>query len=334
MRRVDLKKWVWARYAALPKSLRKTPVFVAVSGGMDSSVLAAVSLELRDRLPGLFWLHVNYHLRVPDSDREETALRSWAKQEQVPFQVRRLYPRTKPANLQAWARSQRLDFFRHETERQLPGPGLLWMAHHQSDQAETVLHRLLRGSGLKGLGGMSELDEVEGLWIFRPFLGVPQAALKVYADSHRLVFHHDRSNDGLDYLRNRIRHKLLPSLAEENPRILELLSDFAQRSRKAAEALEALASQWLKRYSGAKLPSRSLSIVLLRKQPPALQVSILETWLTTLAGPGQALGKILPALLTALESSKKSHSLPLKGGWRVTISPQKLRLSRKPSILP
>ncbi|MFO1463894.1 MAG: tRNA lysidine(34) synthetase TilS [bacterium] len=331
MRKVDLKKWVWSRYQALPRALQGLPVLVAVSGGMDSSVLAAVSLELRERLPSLVWAHVNYRLRVPDSDREEASLRAWAMREGVPLRVRGLRPKQKPSNLQAWARGQRLDFFRSVAAR-LGGQGaLLWMAHHQSDQAETILSRLLRGSGLKGIAGMDLLEQVEGLWIFRPFLEVPQAALRLYAQSHRLVFHHDRSNDTLDYLRNRIRHRLLPLMAEENPRILETLSQLGGRSREAAEALDGWAEAWLRRVAdpGRGLP-RQLSANSLRRQAPALRAAILERWLASVAGSRQSLGKILPALLQTIAHAK-NQELPLKGGLRVSISPLWLRIGPRPA---
>ncbi|HEX5034242.1 MAG TPA: ATP-binding protein, partial [bacterium] len=100
MQRVDLKKRVRESFAALPRAWREAPVYLAVSAGMDSSVLAAVALELRDRLPPLCFLHVNYGLRRPDCDWEEAVLRKWADREGLPIEVLRLKPRAKLENLQ------------------------------------------------------------------------------------------------------------------------------------------------------------------------------------------------------------------------------------------
>lgn len=321
-----------SRYLALPQALRGLPVWIAVSGGLDSTVLAATALQLRSRLPALHFAHVNYRLRVPDSDREEASLRAWAKRAGVPIQVLRLRPKAKPANLQAWARESRLAFFRRLIAAQAGGRGLVWMAHHQGDQAETVLARLLRGAGLKGLRGMDEVEEIDGLWVFRPFLEVPKEALRVYAKAHRLVFHHDRSNDGVDYLRNRIRHRILPLLAEENPRILEALSIFAERAGQAASALEALAQAWLRRAAhGAPGMPAALDARALRRQPRALRAAILEAWLRLKTGREQSFGKILPPLLAGLEEFSKKLELPLKGGYRAMLTPQNLALRRSRS---
>ncbi|MCC7345715.1 MAG: tRNA lysidine(34) synthetase TilS [Deltaproteobacteria bacterium] len=323
-----------SRYLALPKALRALPVWIAVSGGLDSTVLAAVALRLRPRLPSLHFAHVNYRLRVPDSDREEASLKDWAGREGVPIRVLRLRPRAKPSNLQAWARERRLAFFRSLIASRSGGSGLIWMAHHQGDQAETVLARLLRGAGLKGLRGMDELEEIGGLWVFRPFLEVPREALELYARSHRLGFHHDRSNDGDDYLRNRIRHRILPRMAEENPRIQEVLAVFAARAGQTAAALETLAQDWLRRAArGSAAGPAALDRRALKRLPPALRASVLEAWLRGGTGREQSFGKILPPLLAGLEKTAEGIELPLKGGFWVQLSPQKLLLRRRSTPL-
>jgi len=322
-----------SRYLALPKALRELPVWIAVSGGLDSTVLAAVALRLRPRLPALHFAHVNYRLRVPDSDREEASLRDWARREGIPMQVLRLRVQAKPANLQAWARERRLAFFRRLIAARPGGRGLVWMAHHQGDQAETVLARLLRSAGLKGLRGMDELEEIGGLWVFRPFLEVPREALEVYARVHRLSFHHDRSNDGDDYLRNRIRHRILPRMAEENPRIQEALAAFGARAGLAAAALEGLALDWLRRAARGSTTSPALDVRALKRLPPALRASVLEAWLRGRTGREQSFGKILPPLLAGLEEAAKGFELPLKGGFWVQRTPKKLVLRRRSTRL-
>ncbi len=309
MQRVDLKKRVRERFEALPKALREAPVYLGVSAGMDSSVLAAVALELRDRLPPLHFLHVNYGLRRPDCDREEALLRKWADREGLRLEVLRLAPRTKPENLQAWAREKRFAFFRRILQKRSKGRGTVWLAHHRRDQAETVLLRLLRGAGLRGLAGMGVLEEWEGLALFRPFLDVPHEALQLYARNHRILFRQDRSNFTDAYLRNRVRRRILPIFKKENPNIEETLMTLAERAGRANEALEILAEAWLKR-SGRGL---RLALASLRREPPALQASILEAWLKKRSGRPQSWNEILPRLLAAVAAGK-SLELPLKGG--------------------
>jgi tRNA(Ile)-lysidine synthase len=129
-------------------------------------------------------------------------------------------------------------------------------------------------------------------------------------------------------LRNRIRNRILPLLLEENPRALEVLSELARRSSDAAEALTTLAQKWLQaKAQGGKVPRRLPNSSLL-SQPRALRIAILEAWLERVAGPGQALSQVLPQLLEGIESAPKSYLLHLKGGFRVTISPQGLSLGR------
>ncbi|MCE9626056.1 MAG: tRNA lysidine(34) synthetase TilS [Deltaproteobacteria bacterium] len=325
VQRVDLQKRVLERYLRLPRELREVPVFVAVSGGLDSSVLAAVALSLRERLPALRFLHVNYRLRIPDSDREEAALRAWAGREGVAIDALRLRPQPKRANLQAWARELRLAFFQKVMLRR--GGGLLWMAHHRQDQAETVLVRLLRGAGLKGLGGMESLETLGGLWVFRPFLEVPRSALEVYAKSHSLEFHHDRSNDGDFYLRNRIRHRILPLLLEENPRACEVLEKVARRAGEAADALEVLAKAWLKkRAKGGRGVPQEIERKALCRHPVALRAAILEVWLAARTEGPLALGVLLEEVLETLESPLKTREFPLKGGKNLVLSSQKIQI--------
>lgn len=284
---------------------------------MDSSVLAAVALELRDRLPPLHFLHVNYGLRRPDCDREEAMLRQWAEKEGVPIEILRLAPKGKPENLQAWAREKRFEFFRRTVEKRNRGQGTVWLAHHRRDQAETFLLRLLRGAGLGGLAGMKVLEDLQGLQLFRPFLEVPYESLKIYAKNHRVLFRQDKSNFTDLYLRNRVRRRLVPALRKENPSIEETLSLLAERLGQSHDALQALAEQWLRRRKGNRL-----GLAALRRQVPGLQVAILQQWTRLRVGESQSWNEILPRLLKAI-GEQKSVRILLRGG-SLKLSPENL----------
>ena len=321
MSAVDLKKRFWQEYQTLPEPCRRGPLFLAVSGGKDSTALAHVALSLRHKLPELRFVHVNYHLRIPDSDREEKFLRQWAGRDAVPIYVKQLHPQGKPKNLQDWARRERYQFFRQMIAE--AGQGVVCLAHHQGDQAETILMRLITGSGLKALGGMRVLEKNgEGVLCFRPLLEVPSSAIQIYLQAHGLRHHHDRSNDGSDYFRNRLRSKILPLLLKENPQAIESFIGLGRKSREAQESLEQLAEAWLTAQgkSGATLPRQELAAL-----PRALRLTVLEAWLRQRVSRTRNLGKILQGLDRA---PARPHRIALPEGWEVKLSPGIIRIQR------
>jgi tRNA(Ile)-lysidine synthase len=329
MTKVDLKKRFWREYQALPAPLRKRSLFLALSGGKDSTVLAHVALSLKGQLPPLHFLHVNYGLRLPDADREEAFVRDWAQREGVKVHVKRLRPKTKPKNLQDWARRERYQFFRRVIRKAEKGNGLLCLAHHQGDQAETILMRLLTGSGLKALGGMRTLEQNgSGIFYFRPFLDVPAEALVAYVNAHRLKFCHDQSNEGVDYLRNRLRHQVIPGLEKENPRASEALIRLGQRARGTQEALEELAQDWLRRLPrGGRL--KKLPRAALLQLPQALRLTVVETWLRRPLPDTRNLGKILEAVQDTLSRPASQRGIPLARGLELKLSPSFLRIQKR-----
>ncbi len=314
----NLKKVFWESFQRLPLFLQKAPLLLGVSGGPDSTVLAHVALSLCEVLPQQHWAHVNYRLRIPESDQEEAFLRDWAEREAVPFKVLRLEVSKRPANLQDWARNRRLRFFAQCLLEQ--GGGLLALAHHQGDQAETVLERMIQGCSLKGLGAMAPLEpleEIDGvvlkqpLWIWRPWLEISQKKLLEYANKHQLDYHLDQSNQSSMYLRNRVRHELLPGLLRENPRIQEALGRLAIQARQVHGELHRQAEEWLQCWArpgilGLKLPREPLS-----KLSSALRNAVLELWLRKILLKPRDLGKYLRPLEQALENQRENLQIAL-----------------------
>jgi tRNA(Ile)-lysidine synthase len=338
MVKIDLKKRLLREFEKLPAPLKKQPVFLGVSSGMDSSVLAHVVLSLRDRLPPIHFIHVNYHLRTPDSDHEEAFLTRWAAVEGIPFHVKRLHPKKKPKNLQAWARGERYGFFSRVIAGAGRKGGMLWLAHHQRDQAETILDRLIRGSGLKGLAGMKELEEIStmpgvklkcSLRVFRPFLQISHETLTDYSKrkgiSHRL----DASNEGLDYRRNRIRLQILPLLKRENPEIEASISRLGLRLREAHESLSTMAERWLVRHKKGRGDKCRVPWTPLRALTPAVRDKVLEQFIRQTAGAHQAWDKILPASARALHSARDLQIIPLKDRWALELDPKKDQIRMK-----
>jgi tRNA(Ile)-lysidine synthase len=248
-----------------------TAAVVAVSGGPDSVALLRALVTLRgDRPVGpLVIAHLNHQLRGPESDADETFVRDLHARlvaggaPGLELRCQRADVRAKAerqgANLESAARAVRYEFFRQVAA----GAGLTWVStgHTADDQAETVLHRLLRGAGLNGLRGIPvrrPLGFPGGPEVVRPLLAVPRAEVLAYLEQEGQPFCQDRSNLDLDYTRNRIRHELLPHLAERyNPAIVAVLGRLAAQAeevyRQEEEATQALLTSAERPRAGALL---------------------------------------------------------------------------------
>jgi tRNA(Ile)-lysidine synthase len=208
------------RYSMLPPGGR---VGVAVSGGADSVALLHI---LRRLWAGeLAILHVNHHLRGEESDGDEAFVRELAQSLGLEITVEHALPG--PGNLEQEARRARRAFFlRSRNELRLERVAL---GHTRSDQAETVLFRLLRGSGLTGLAGMRYATE-EGF--IRPLLSTSREEVRRWAREEGLIWREDSSNADPAFTRNRLRHRTLPELIDAyNPNlegVLARTADLAQ----------------------------------------------------------------------------------------------------------
>jgi tRNA(Ile)-lysidine synthase len=199
-------------------------VVVAVSGGVDSMVL----LDLLARLPelrlNLVVAHLNHCLRGEESDGDEAFAREAAARYGLPFVSRRvdvaLLKVREGLSLEDAGRVARYAFLA-ETADSLKAR-VVALAHHADDQAETVLLRLLRGSAAPGLCAMQP-KSADGRYV-RPLLFTSRQEIERYAREQVIRFRHDASNDDQRFLRNRIRHELLPALAGYNPAIAERLA--------------------------------------------------------------------------------------------------------------
>ena len=214
-------------------------VVVAVSGGADSVALLRALDAARDpRAPlPLVLAHLNHQLRGRESDADEEFVVDLhahlvaASCPRLTLARTRLdiaaQARAEGANLEALARRERYRWLT-ETAR---AHGMKWIAtgHTANDQAETVLHRLLRGTGLRGLRGIASRRELEsGLTVVRPLLAATREEIVAYLQELAQSYREDSTNRDVGYTRNRLRHELLPHLAQRyNPAIVRLLSRLA-----------------------------------------------------------------------------------------------------------
>jgi tRNA(Ile)-lysidine synthase len=225
-------------------------VAVAVSGGVDSTALAAALVERAGRHRLVVSIaHVNHSLRGREADADEAAVRALAGKLGVPFASRRVEPRVERAR----AASSRARPTVQEAARRLRAEALrdlaaglgadrIATAHTADDQAETVLLRVLRGVGPAGVGGIPPRSD-DGV-VVRPLLHVSRAEVLAYAAARGLAWREDPSNADPRYARGRLRQAWLPGLREAfNPRLLRALGDLAEAVREEAVWIDALVAE-------------------------------------------------------------------------------------------
>lgn len=198
-------------------------LIVGVSGGADSVAL----LDLLATLPcysfRLIVAHLNHLLRGPESDGDQLFVQQLAERYRLPCEIARTdvreLARTRRISLEEAGREARYAFF--EELRQRHHAAAIAVAHHAEDQAETLLLRLVRGAGT---GGLSAMAPRSGQGVIRPLLGIRREELRIHLEERGITFREDSSNLDRSFLRNRIRHELLPLLESYNPAIAERLA--------------------------------------------------------------------------------------------------------------
>ncbi|GAC1634624.1 MAG: tRNA lysidine(34) synthetase TilS [Nevskia sp.] len=221
----------------LPLLAPSARVFVAYSGGLDSTVLLHALATLR--VPGLIAVHVHHGLQPTADQWVEHCARCCAGLG-VPLNLcRAQIAPDDPAGPEAAAREARYRLLREE----LRAGDLLVTAHHRDDQAETVLLRLLRGSGVHGMAAMRALGIFAPGRLWRPFLDHPRVLLQRYAEAHQLTWIDDPHNRDPRYARSWLREELLPTLRARWPQTDTSLARGARLAAETVELLDALAEQ-------------------------------------------------------------------------------------------
>lgn len=202
-------------------------VVCAVSGGADSVALLFAMYLLRDKLGiTISAAHFNHRLRADESDRDEAFVRNFCSRYDIPLTVGSSSVVPGKKGLEAAARDARYGFLKNL-------PGKIATAHTADDNAETMVMHLIRGTGLKGLGAIAPINGN----LIRPMLDVTRKDVLSFLSEYNLAYVTDSSNDTDQFLRNRIRHHIMPLFRQENPKIAENLSALALRLRQDEEAL-------------------------------------------------------------------------------------------------
>ena len=262
-------------------------VLVAVSGGPDSVALLSVVNALRYELGvRLHVAHVNHRSRR-GADTDERFVRELTEKLQLPFSVKRLdrKRRSRKNSSEELLRDLRIRALtalaaEHRASK-------IALGHHRDDLAETVLMRMLRGSGLLGLQGIRPKKEIEGFCFIRPFLETSREDIRQYLKEERLPFREDPTNTKTEFFRNKIRLELLPHLEREyNPNVKETLAGLADTAAADYAFLEeqtaGLAQTTLqkgKRRGQLRIPLERIATA-----HPALQRSLIRLAVRSLQG--------------------------------------------------
>ncbi len=217
---------------------------IALSGGLDSTVLAHALAVTRERHgKSLLAVHVDHQLQA-ESGRWTEHCRELAGRFGIEFVAETVaVDSTGSGGLEAAAREARYAVLGRHTH---DGDWLL-SAHHRNDQAETLLLNLMRGSGPAGLAGIGLLTPFAGGWLARPLIDISRAALEAYAAAQDLRWLEDPSNEDLRFDRNYLRHEVLPVLEQRWPGVVERLARSAELAGDAASMLDELAAIDLQR---------------------------------------------------------------------------------------
>ena len=245
--------------------------WLAYSGGRDSHVLlhalAALGVELSAPIQVV---HVDHGLQ-PHSEQWALHCQSVCKALNLPFVMRRVDARPDVGQSpEAAARKAR-----YSALAELMGAGdVLLTAHHQDDQAETLMLQLLRGAGPRGLAAMPECKDFDGGFLVRPLLTFSRADLEDYARQHKLRWLDDPSNDEQRFRRNYLRHEVMPRIQAQWPAFARTMARSADLCADAAVLLDQLAEQDL----SVLALGEGLSVTGLQALDPVRQRNVLRYW--------------------------------------------------------
>ena len=308
----------------LPALARGSRWLVGVSGGADSVALLHL-LKAAQRALGLRLVvaHLDHRLRGAAAAADARFVAGLARRLRLPFACERhdvaALAAARGWSLEQAAREARLEFFAR-TARARGAAGVL-LAHTRDDQAETLLLRLMRGAGPQGLGGMRVDSELRGLRILRPLLGVGRAALRAWLRARRLRWREDATNTDERFLRNAVRHRVLPAMEAAAGR------EVAPALARAAALLSDEQAYWAPVLATAAERcghGAAWNVAALAREPVAIQRRLLleRLWALTGGGDFEAVERVRGLLAAARGRTEVGR------GWYASVAGGALRLDR------
>ncbi|MBR0523074.1 MAG: tRNA lysidine(34) synthetase TilS [Firmicutes bacterium] len=306
-------------------------VILALSGGPDSLCLLHMLLGLRERSGfDLHALHVNHMIRGREADEDEAFVAETCKELGVPVRIikKDVPAMAKEQGLSEEDAGRRVRYRAlFEYKRELEEGGrtvLIALAHNRDDQAETVLMRIIRGTGVHGLGAM-EYKRKDG--VIRPLLDTSREAVEEYCQRKGLSPRIDRTNGTGEYTRNDIRLRVLPALEECSPRVKDSLVRLAAFAREDDARLRKEAEEILERECVFASGSAVLRTSLINDLSPAVSKRIIALALAELGLSEDLSAERIAAVLSASRSGRGGLTIELPRGFRALISKGKLTLA-------
>lgn len=290
-----------ANPAASPTTTSSPHILLAFSGGLDSSVLLHLLSRLSQRIPmQLEAMHVHHGLST-NADAWSQFCQQTCQQYGITCQIQHV--QLAPASdlgTEAEARLKRYQALMASSAQ------LIALAHHQDDQAETLLLQLMRGAAVKGLSGMPAHDPQRRLW--RPLLGFSRTDLEDYAQQHNLQWIEDESNQSVQYERNFCRLQLIPLMRQRHPSIVHNLSRSAELMAQAQGLLDELAQL----DAAQAVRPQGLDLAYCAALSPPRAANLLRYWLAQqgMMMPSQAqLQQVMQQLLHAKQGQQPALRL-------------------------
>jgi tRNA(Ile)-lysidine synthase len=235
-------------------------ILLAVSGGIDSMVMARLFLDLNNKI-GI--AHCNFSLRAGESDKDQELVHHFASEHNIPFHCIKFETKTfakkNGLSVQMAARELRYKWF-EEIRKEYEYDSIA-VAHNLNDNIETLLINLVRGTGLTGMTGMKTVNKR----IIRPLLFATRQTITEFRNQYDIEFREDRSNADTKYTRNKIRHQIIPLLKEINPSIETTLNETAERFSGYNEIVSEYISGLCEGMVKQKNQIKTLNISLLKK---------------------------------------------------------------------
>jgi tRNA(Ile)-lysidine synthase len=315
-----------------PSQWADVTVLAAVSGGGDSVALVRAMTALKTGGAGrICAAHLNHQLR-PDAQDDEQFVVELCDRLGVTCEVERIAVDRLAAEsgdgIEAAARWARYRFLQQTAGRL--GARFIVTAHTADDQAETILHRILRGTGVRGLSGMARARPLGHVTLLRPLLGIRRAELHAYLDALAQPYRHDRSNLDLRFTRNRIRRKLLPQLQRQyNPEVIESLLRLGNLAGEAQAVVDRLIEERFDRCVRIEGPDAAkIELGALVNQPRYLIRELLRAVWRRMGWPLQSMGSAKWDELGDLASPALPAKRGFPGGVAVEVAAGEMMLRK------
>lgn len=306
---------------------------VAVSGGADSVALLRLFSELRDQTDGdgqLIVAHFNHGWRGDESDEDESFVRSLSGQLSRRIESGSLNSGSEPiAPTEVAARNARYDYLLELAHR--TGARYIATAHTSDDQAETILHRILRGTGIQGLAGIPGMRSLsESVNVVRPLLDVSRAEVVEYLDSIGQSFRIDSTNYDCKFTRNQIRHELLPKIRDDynagvNEALIRLGKLALETQLELSSQLEGDLTDSVNRGDNGQV---TVDRRVLSSLSPLMQRELFRTVWQSEGWPLQEMGFEQWTLLTNVGTSTGPTHANLPGNIQVTVQDKVIRMKK------